>query len=1515
MNIRNYNINNQKPAFTGHSKKLDNKGYETHNFYYLYDKNKYKCEVELYELEKDDYGNFSVKKDANGNPTPDKVCKMKNGHFEAKIKSNIGFAYRFKLTDTTTKGESYAFDNGTVINILKGASADNKFNVVLNNHATINKNGPMQSIMPDEYNPGYKLTETETNTPTPSEALKEQVLYKNKQLVKNADSSKSVVRNHANKLGGNFAGIIERLPKIKDEGIKRIVGTPFTKDTISSHLYWTENAYRVAPTLGTDEDFKVFQEQLCKNGINWVADAALVNEGFGGIHMSDVLRKGNESTAKNMIRTEGKVSLGILPDNCEFTRMKLINAPFTIGDDGKYKGTNTEYKNEKPTYVQFYDDRLAGDTQKTSQDVNDVKTYENKNTNNIYDITKHDDAVYPFPIEVDPAELKRNIIKIATEKGKVDFADIDTIKAATNFSNFNVTNKSAAAGLEVWDGNVDIAKLNFYGADNDDSRFANLPEYEREEAIEKFNRGALAVRDYAVNSGKYWTRLVANTQLEYVSKLFEGKNYDDPKTGTKTCFEDIKNLVDKGQLPASTSKVVNEEVVENVLSGKYHSRKSDDSKDLSTSDYILKEAMDVPLETIPVATNLLGVLTSPYIAKKANVPEELGLSRFDLNKRNNPNLPAEYKKVYSEMEGIYEKIRDILKDALPISENNGIALYEKYVISEIVPDLTKYLFVKALDPKAEITISENGEFDFSKVKEDDITIQSLGIPYSGKTAEEEAQIVVNKLKDGLAKISKEEIDDIKSKVKTRFENRDKNSYRLAEMILDRTESGLGWRIDATKDIAAIDSVRANVDSMTDTWNNVIDFWKLYNQTVLKENPHAYTTAEITDLEQLFGYNGDVFKTPADAESKFLQETGITSVANYNYFFSLLPDLFAQVGLDDSTCGQAKQEENHNLLTKMNYGWDIGSGNNQKHVNPGFLFQSPEDGVINSYTFIGNHDKPRILHLLSLDKDLFNSDFNANKKSSTDKTHRQVAAEVLQKPEDKINFDKVSPMAIAMGERLNNAFENIENQLKMMSEEDSAKYTLNKEMLNELNNKNDDELAKYVYINNGEEPIKLDSNMLEYFKEIADGKVKDDNLVNYKLLSEDNLANYKLLSEDELKYLKEAVSNLASGIHRGKKFDAAAFGTRPFEIAIDTVLDEVKYIGKNISNKDEIKAAALKDILEPAMDRFYSIYKLLITLPGSPTDFAGDRVGLSGFETKAKNYHQQNRNTIHWEWLDKPEYSFVKTFYDNMNNIANLRSKEKLSALNDGATVTFKVSNQNSCKIQGLLRYNDSGSVVLTLHNSSGASSHFPGKMDRNEINYGDKLYFDADSSLTQGVKHGLTEGDVFYNARFIDSTDEQDKETYTVQYDTNQNKYYLEKKEKGDSQTKDIVITPEDLNTLVLYKAKDGKVKNAGQSIYVENTPTDENSEVLVKNDGSNSGIDPSVNTNASDDGNSGATNKEIGTIQIGKVEKTPDTSEITKEEYIKKLEAEKTKEAEVDKNKFPNTVKKLFSLFHKGGN
>ncbi len=1326
MNIQNNGINSNKLSFSGHKKSVDKTGYVKHDFYYLYDTNKYNCELELFNIEKDKKGNLSISEKAE----PAVTKPMNNGSVTLdmsevpEIYSEDGFAYRFKLTDKNSNEVSYAFDNGTVIGIFDKNNRNNKFNVILNNRATINKNGPMQLIMPDFYYPGVIGKD---GKPSIDEALRAKAL--------------ASVRTHANKLGGNFYGIIQRLPKLKQEGIKRIVGTPYTKDDVSSHKYWTENAYKISSDYGTEDDFKLFQLELFKNDMNWISDAALVNEGFSGIHMAELLRKGENSFSKNLFRANEKISLGIIPEVSDNTRLKLINAPFSIDYNGVYHSSNKAYDPHKPTYIQFYDENLASDKQKKSNSPSDLKTYENNNTDNIYDITHHDDAVYPFAIEVDPYELNRNAKMIsASNNGIIDLSDMEEIKAISDFTNFKVVNKTEAGGIELWDGNVDIPKALFYPSAKDDEKFVKLPPELRAKAYDEFYKGSLAVREYALNSGKYWTKLPYDTILEYAAGKFDGKC----KTA-EDYLDSIEKMKSKGLLPESV-KSIDKEIIQNVLDGNYHSQLLDEldmrsdinpegfGNDYSLSDFILKRAMDLPLETLPVANNLLGILTSPYISKKPNTEEELGVSRYDISKAGNVNLPSKYSKTYEQVENLFKSdivpmIENIVSSVPGIQENGMVSDYGKYVLNETVGELTKYIITKSLAPDAEITVKKDGELkgtlDFSKVKEDDITMQSLNIPFNSKTLQEESQMVINAMKKGISEIPEKEIQMLKAQIKERFKGKTLNDFKIAEMIIDQTEAGMGWRIDAAKDIAAMDGVRSGAASMHDEWNNVIDFWKKYNQSVLQINPHSYTTAEITDLAELFRNQGNsVFENDGDAERKFIQETGITTTANYNYFFSLPPELFAAYNFEwGGENENALKSTNIALREKLDTGWN---------GNPGFLFQTPDDGVKNSYTFVGNHDKPRVLHCLGLNMGLFHSDFSKDE-------HKQAALKCLYPKGDvpeNVDYSKIKPAAIAMGTRIN---------------------------------------------------------------ECIDEVVNDD--------------------KSKLKAaLKRAVSQLAAGTFKDKDFDAAAFGTRPFEVALNSVFEQAEFNGFKIPHQEKLKAEILKEMLEPAMDRYLSMYKLLTVLPGSPTDFAGDRVGATGYETKAKNYLQQNRNTIHWEWLNENsplrnnDYNFIRNFYNKMNEIALLRQNEKLSALNDGDTVTLPVIKANwkesdpnpslNKYLQAILRYNDKGSVVITLHDLSGTQTPFNKKMERGKTSTDtyykhiyDKIILDTKSPLTtsnQGLVHGLTENTVFRNNRADDTN------TYEIKKITDENgkEYYSLQTTDGSP----ITIEPEDLNTLILYK-------------------------------------------------------------------------------------------------------------------
>ncbi len=1309
-------------AFGGYQKVLDDKGYNKFKFFYPYDSSKYCCEVCLYDIEKEKDSYPVVAKEPRTRILLDEKGSSPLVNIDeifAQVK-NDKFAYRFEFKDRKAVEESlaqgkdasevapiyYAFDPGMAINTLntiddsqngreeayekndgKGdgvnnanTKPDNKFNIVIKDRVSVTKDGKMQLIMPDEYYPG--VVRSENGELKVDQALRSKAL--------------TSVRTHINKLGGTLNGIIMRLPELEKEGFTRIVGTPLTKDTISSHLYWTQNAYQVAPQLGSMGDFRNLNVEMYKHGMNWVADAALVNEGFEGIHLSNVLRWGKQSPFYNWFRINGldngSLMMGVLPQNDEHSTYRLVNSPFTLKQDGTTE-KNQDYDPKKPTYVQMYDKRMATDEQLKSKNL--IMTYDRNNTDNPYDITDHDDVVYPYYFEIDPKKLELNIANYKKSHGDVtDYYSPQALVSLLQFDYYKV-DKKAEGGMVSWDGNVDIAKLNFAEGNKDQeiTDIKDITPQEKKEMKLAIDRGILEVQDYAILSGRYWTKTVADSIVGYTAQVL-GKDVTSPEAAKNA----ITKAVKEGKLPKATQEKISDEVLKNVFSNSYklnilsrHSEKAD--------AYMERMLMDTPLETLPFTNNLLGALTSSYIVKRARTEQQLGMSRFDFNKYSKDSIPEEFRATYDKMDAIYKnQFTPVAKEVMAQlgfkeGPNHKFSAHGTYVANDILPEISQYLFVKSLFPEADVRFKA-GHVDFSHVDQEACSLNALRI--YATSPEDEASKLLKRLSEGASKIGQKEIQELLNAYSPRISKTSEMSYKLADAIVDRTESGMGWRIDAAKDIASIDAVKEQTDTMDKTFEKVISFWKGYNSAVSKVNPHVYTAAEITDLpqDQLFGPTGKGrFMGPENAELKFLQETGITTTANYTYFFSTLPKLVSAAIEDGGT-----PPDNFNSVGQLKKalvkGWNASAG---------FLFQLPLDGVLHSYTFVGNHDKPRILHCLALDMALYNSNF-------TNAKHREIAAEVLGKNIKDINFVEIKPPAIAMGDGLRKAFA-------------------------------------------------------------------------------------KVISGDQLVQVNEAIAKMANGEFKGKKFNPEAFGARSLDIVIDEVLDQAG-LKETLSsdNLKAIEAKVLKVMLEPAFDKYYTIYKTLITLPGDPTDFAGDKVGVTGYETKAKNCFQQNRNVIRWEWLDDPQRDYIKKYYNDINSILNLRNRPECSALNDGVPVVLPNVDSMGKKVNpnqlSILRYNDKGSMVVTTYAPQGAP-RTPDLMQREDLALEHILINSATADLRQsGLKGGITEGTKFKNAN------PSDDNTYVVRKSEETGDYYIVN-EGGDGR---IHIAPEDYNALVLYK-------------------------------------------------------------------------------------------------------------------
>lgn len=1290
-------------AFCGYQKVLDDKGANKFKFFYPYDTDKYTCSVCVYDVEESNDGAYpSVSKEpkASFNLDDKGYSELVDIHELFANNDNDKFAYRFELKDKNGN-VTYAFDPGITTNILYeetvnepgrakrfkyedeaktnvDRNTNNKYNIVSKDRVVITKGGKMQLIMPDEYYPGI-------------EKAADGRLVLNQALRNKALAS---VRTHINKLGGNLNGIIERLPELEKEGFTRIVGMPITKDTISSHLYWTQNAYQVAPQLGSTGDLRNLNVEMYKHGMNWVSDAALVNEGFCGIHLSNVLRWGKESPFFNWFKINGldngPLMMGVLTQNPENGTYRLVNSPFNLKKDGKVE-KNDKYDPHKPTYVQIYDKRMATEKQVNSDGL--ILTYDKNNTDNHYEITGHDDVIYPYYYEIDPRKLDSNISDYKKHhKGVQDFYSPQALISILQFENFKI-DKKAEGGFVAWDGNVDIAKLNFYQGNKDQevSKIKNETSKDKEKSLDEINAGILQVQDYAIQSGRYWTKLVADNLIGYTAEVL-GDDLNTPEKAAAKIDEEVK----KGKLPKAVSEKLSKEVINNIY---------DDSYDLnllnryfdSADEYIERMLMEPPLEVLPFANNLLGAMTSAYIAKRATSKEELGMSRFDFSQTCKDNLPEKYRATYDKMDKVYEEcFMPIAKGVLSglgfkEDEFGGLTNHGKYVANDIVPEISQYLIVKSLFPSADIRFKD-GHVDFSHVDQQACSLNALEI--HANSPKDEAEKLVNRLLKGASQLNENDVKDLVKAYSPRISKTSEMSYKLADAIVDRTESGLGWRIDASKDIASIDSVRENTDVMKNTFEDVIDFWKNYNKAVTEENHHVYTAAEVTDMGGLIGdYGQGRFKSGDDAETKFLQETGITTTANYTYFFSSIPKIFGASG-EDGNSGSLSDIRN-NLVKGYK-------------ANAGFLFQLPLDGILHSYTFVGNHDKPRILHSLGLDMKLFYSDFSRY-------NDKYIAAYVLGKDIPDIDFDAIKGPAIAMGKALKDAF---------------------------------------AQLNLGEDAEKIN----------------------------------------------KAISTMAGGEFKGKKFNPEAFGARSFDIVIDEVMQQANYTEPGLSMSSEankkIQKEALGVMLKPAFDKYYSVYKFLMTLPGDATDFAGDSIGATGYETKTKNYFQQNRNPLRWEWLDDPQRDYIKTYNNNIKSIMKLRDIPECSALNDGIPVVLPTKNYKNedynTNVASVLRYNDKGSIVVTTYTSSGAKAK-PEMMSREPVIL-DSILLNtthADGPRESGLVGGVKVGMKFKNAN------PNDNNTYVVKkFDNGDDGYYIENENAGGK----IIINPDDYNALVLYK-------------------------------------------------------------------------------------------------------------------
>lgn len=1304
-NAQNIN-NNNKVSFAGQKSIIDAAGTQTYRFYAPpYDDKKYLVALELVSVDyqKDSRGNNTGNFAAVNSPVliTESIGSLNSGSVNGL--SNLSYditadklkekrldedvvGYRFVLLDKKTfnstknidkaieaakweddnghKHTSYLLDSG---HIASSGPFEN-YSYFSKKQGFVNKTGPMYHIFPDSYNV--------------------------------EKGNENFVRTPFNKAGGNIQGLVEKIREENGElsPYEMIITTPlFGGDDVSSHGYWTTNPFQIASTKGTLEDFKELQTAAFDAGIDYVADGAFTSFGFQAPQLQHVLKWGKKSPFYDWMKIDKtnapntKIELGVFPRKIttdktvlENTAFKIVNPKFIESKEGDRTSkpkVNPDYNSEKPTYIQFFDKRLAGS--QADDLVNLITVYDNQNTDNHYDISTHQDSVQPFYFEVDPADKRFQTrgasLKDLQEAGK----RVDTY---FEMDNYTITTKSDSGGANAWDGQVDLLKANISNPTNDPNNIT----------------GNKQVKSYYYSMASYWTKLTDDTLTEHIAKRI-GKEGDNA----------LKNIAKKHKISLGELKSA-------VSSSEFNENFNKKFKNKSDDKILLESIVDFPLESIEFAPDLTAVLSTPYITPRPlNKNTSENLSKIELLK----NMPKDVQSLYKDsMQKYVTSILSELDAKMPqgqkIFKNGNLTHftdYGKFVADMVSADIMKYGVVKALFPDEELVeFADDGTAEYDEdLKYKGLT--GLGINEPGGP-ENEAKALIKQLKAGFNEIQKDDNSDLVDSLYTRFKNVKFDDIKMAAAVINKTGAGLNWRFDAAKDVADLDKRRANDPNVTmeRCLDDMVDFWGGFIKHARNYNPASYSILELTNLWEFsrwqysnknkfalkningleseatadqkyallkfYADNKDQFSAnnvneeakkslesklnltykdivkdpniisdlefrelrnyychedtamsamqredfgkyidPGVAERMIYEQTGATTGSNYDTFFGLYPELF----------GQNFEHGTTNDYRLYNMGAFEGG-------LKGFFNAHSPQFINHSHIFLNNHDKPRPLHCMALDMELFLSDLKTNEQKSR--------AKAVTGSDD---FDRTSSMAVAVGE-------------------------------------------KY----------------LEMFENSYEG----------------------IISKEELKTVKQAIADLALGKFlnntQGSMENSRTFGYLPFDITLKDVMQQARYLSETkgmkwsisegkksdelgLSKKETELFNATFSQLAPDTEKLSAILRMMMFSVGIPTLFAGDEMAHTGHETPTKNVELAIRNIIHHSWIDDGAdgKEFIKELYNHTVAAANVHKMEGLSALADGSPLVVPQKTKGDDPQRGkasrtaLFKYNDKGSNVLVVYSN------------------------------------------------------------------------------------------------------------------------------------------------------------------------------------------------------------------------
>lgn len=134
-----------------------------------------------------------------------------------------------------------------------------------------------------------------------------------------------------------------------------------------------------------------------------------------------------------------------------------------------------------------------------------------------------------------------------------------------------------------------------------------------------------------------------------------------------------------------------------------------------------------------------------------------------------------------------------------------------------------------------------------------------------------------------------------------------------------------------------------------------------------------------------------------------------------------------------------------------------------------------------------------------------------------------------------------------------------------------------------------------------------------------------------------------------------------------------YAARDLRVAIKMAIKQAEFkTGRQIANKEEIADKVFKYATEPAVAKANMIMEYMSALCGNNTVYAGDEVGQTGYEEKAKNTYLQNRNAYPEEQLKSDSTIGKYRRSIEKGTTDTLKKRAKLHSLNDGTPYALDV---------------------------------------------------------------------------------------------------------------------------------------------------------------------------------------------------------------------------------------------------